>query len=152
MGQLTLDINSDVCCLQTFLTRRNEDLQMTFGFGRHTTLIVNILFCFKRWMGQLTLDINSDVCCLQTFLTRRNEDLQMTFGVGRHTTLIVNILFKIRFFSIMGRKNNQSSVFDADREISILGSTDNAGNSVNRISGFIRFPSGWDFSVCIGHR
>ena len=23
--------------------RRNEDLQMTFGVGRHTTLIVNIL-------------------------------------------------------------------------------------------------------------
>ena len=52
-------------------------------------------------------------------------------------------------FNVIGKKNNQTSVFDADREIPTLGSTDNAGNSVNLVSGFIRLPSGWDFFVCI---
>ena len=55
----------------------------------------------------------------------------MTFGVGRHTTLILNILFKTSIFQRKGKKNNQSSVSDADREIPTLGSTNNAGNSVN---------------------
>ena len=32
------------------------------------------------------------------------------------------------------------------------GSTDNAGNSVNLVSGIIRLPSGRDFSVCTGDR
>ena len=49
-------------------------------------------------------------------------------------------------FSIIGKKNNQPSVSDADREISTLGSTDNAGNSVKLVSGIIRLSSGWDFS------
>ena len=31
-------------------------------------------------------------------------------------------------FNVIGKKNNQTQVFDADREIPILGSTDNAGN------------------------
>ena len=98
---------------------------------------------------QLTRDTKSDVSCLQTLLTRRYEDLQMTFGFGRHTTLIVNILFKTSIFQRIGKTNNQSSVSDADREIPILRSTDNAGNSVNLVSGIIRLPSGWDFSVCM---
>ena len=68
----------------------------------------------------------------------------MTFGVGHRTTLTVNILFKTSIFPIVGKKNNQPSVSDADREIPTLGSTDDAGNMV------IRLPSGWDFSVCIG--
>ena len=34
-------------------------------------------------------------------------------------------------FPIIGKKNNQSLVSDADREIPTLRSTDNAGNSVN---------------------
>ena len=33
------------------------------------------------------------------------------------------------------------------REIPTLRSTDNAGNSVNLVSGIVRLPSGWDFSV-----
>ena len=44
LRQLTRDTKIDVSCLQTLLTRRNEDLQMTFGVGRHTKLLVNILF------------------------------------------------------------------------------------------------------------
>ena len=67
----------------------------------------------------------------------------MTFGVGHHTTLIVNILFKTSIFPIIGKKNHQSSVSDADREISTLGSTKNAGNSVNLVSCIIRLPSGY---------
>ena len=80
---------------------------------------------------------------------RHNEDLQITFGVGRHITLSVNILFKTLIFLRMGKKYNQLSVSDADQEIPILGSTDNAGNLV---SGIIRLQSGWVFSssVCIG--
>ena len=52
----------------------------------------------------------------------------------------------------MGKKSNQTSVSDADREIPTHGSTDNAGNSVNLVSGIIRLPSGWNFSVCIRDR
>ena len=45
-------------------------------------------------------------------------------------------------FNVMDKKNNQTSVSDADREIPTLGSTDNAGNSVNLVSGIIRLPLG----------
>ena len=40
LRQLTRDTKSDVICLQTTLTRRNEKLRMTFGVGRHTAQIV----------------------------------------------------------------------------------------------------------------
>ena len=74
----------------------------------------------------------------------------MTFGVGHHTMLIVNILFKTLIFPILGKKNNQSLVSDEDREIPTLGSTENAGNLVNLVSGIIHLPSGWDFLVYTG--
>ena len=106
-------------------------------------------YCLAHGLRQLTLDTKSDVSCLQTTLTHRKEDLHMMFGVGRHTTLIVNILFKTSTFQRIGKKNNQTSISDADRQIPTLGSTDNAGNEVNS---FIRLPSGWDFSVCIRDR
>ena len=63
--------------------------------------------------------------------------------------IIVNIFFKTSIFPVIGKKNNQSSVFDADQEIPTLGSTDNAGNSVNLVSGIIRLLSGLNFSACI---
>ena len=62
------------------------------------------------------------------------------------------ILFKMSMFPVIGMKNNQSLVSDAGEEISTLGSTDNAGKSVNLVSGIICLPLGWDFSVCIGDR
>ena len=43
LGQFRRDTKNDVSCLQVLLTRHNEDLQMTFGVGRHTRLIVNIM-------------------------------------------------------------------------------------------------------------
>ena len=49
---------------------------------------------------------------------------------------------------IKKQKNNQTSVSDADRDIQPLGSTDNAGNSVNLVSDIIHLPSGWDFLLC----
>ena len=55
--------------------------------------------------------------------------------------VIINILFKASiFFPVIGKKNNQSSVTDADKEISTPGSTDKAGN----VSGIIRFTLGLD--------
>ena len=48
-------------------------------------------------------------------------------------------------FNVIGKKNNQISVSNADREILTLGSTKNAGNSVNLVSGIIRLPSGLEF-------
>ena len=54
----------------------------------------------------------------------------MMFGVCHHTTLIVSILFKSSIFPTIGKNNNHSSVSDADREITIRGKTDNAGNEV----------------------
>ena len=80
----------------------------------------------------------------------RNEDLQMMFAVSRHITLIVNILFKTSIFQRMG-KNNQSTVSDASREIPSLGSTDNAGNSINLVFGIIRLPSKLGF-LCLHRR
>ena len=47
---------------------------------------------------------------------------------------------------MIAKKNNQSSIFDEDWEIPTLGSTDNAGNSVNLISGIIHLPFGWNIS------
>ena len=41
----------------------------------------------------------------------------------------------------IGKKSNQTSVSDADRDLPILGSTDKAGNSENLVSGIIRLPS-----------
>ena len=55
-------------------------------------------------------------------------------------------------FQILGEKNNQSSVSDADQEIQTLRPTDNAGNSINLVSGIIRLPLVWDFSVCTEDR
>ena len=55
-------------------------------------------------------------------------------------------------FNVISKKTNQTSVSNADKEIQTLGSTENAGNSVNFVSGIIRLPSGWDFSVWIGDR
>ena len=50
----------------------------------------------------------------------------------------------INNFNLIGKKNNHTLVSDADREIPILGSTDNTGNEVNLVSGIIRLPSDWD--------
>ena len=55
-------------------------------------------------------------------------------------------------FNVIGKKYNQTLVSDADRETPTLGSTDNAGNSVNLICSIIRLPSGWDFLICIDAR
>ena len=52
----------------------------------------------------------------------------------------------------LGKKNNQTSVSDADLEIPTLKSADNAGNSVNLVSGVIHFPVGWAFLICVGDR
>ena len=53
--------------------------------------------------------------------------------------------------NVIRKKNNQTLMFDADREIPTLESTDNAGNSINLLSGMIRLPSDWEFTVCIGN-
>ena len=50
------------------------------------------------------------------------------------------------FFPKIDLTNNQSSVSNADRGIPALGSTDNAGNKVNIVSGIIRLSSGLDFA------
>ena len=83
-------------------------------------------------------------------VVRLTDRPDMTLDVyrGRKTTIQqYNI-----FFQIIGKKNNQSSVSGADRESPTLGSTDNAGNSVNLVSSIIRLPSGWDSLVYIGDR
>ena len=105
--------------------------------------------CLAHGLRHLKRDTESDVSCLQTFFTHRNEKRRMTFGVRFHTTLL-QMFFKASIFPIIGKKNNQSSVSDADQEIPTLESTDDAGNSVNLVFDIIRLPSGSDFSVCIG--
>ena len=114
---------------------------MLKSFPTYETEFVLFFAVLEHGLRQLTRDTISDVSCLQTFLKRCNEKLQMTFGVGHHTTLIVNSLFKTSIFPVIGKKNNQSSVSDADREIQSL---------LNLISGIVSLPLGWDFSGCIG--
>ena len=55
-------------------------------------------------------------------------------------------------FNALGKKSIQTLVSDADRKILTLGSTENAGNSVNLVSGIIHLPSGQNLSVCFGDR
>ena len=51
----------------------------------------------------------------------------MTFGVGRNATLGVKKIKKLTsIFPMIGKKNKQLTVFDADREVQNLESTDNA--------------------------
>ena len=79
------------------------------------------------------------------------ESVQYAENIARLLLYKVNgNLFRyiiIRFYSIIGKKNNQSSVSDTDLEIPTLGSTDNAGNSVNLVSGIIRLPSDTDLEI-----
>ena len=49
-------------------------------------------------------------------------------------------------FNVIGKKHNQTSVFNTDREIPTL------GNLVKLVSSIIHLPSAWDFLVCIGDR
>ena len=43
-------------------------------------------------------------------------------------------------FNVIGKKNNQTLVSNADQEIPTLGSTDNARDLVNLVSSTIRYP------------
>ena len=60
-----------------------------------------------------------DVSCLQTLLTRKLPNDFRSWP---------------SFFPLIGKKNNQTSVSDADREIPTLGSPDNAGKLVNLVA------------------
>ena len=97
----------------------------------------------------LTRDTKSDVSCLQKMLTRYNENRRMTFRVSSHITFKEVIDKTLMKLPIIGKKNNQSSVCDADLEIPTLRLRDKAENLINLVSGIIHLPSGWDFSVCI---
>ena len=79
--------------------------------------------------------------------------------IGRHPTLIVknkaitrNIVIETTIFLMIGKKNSQLSVSDADQQISTLGSTDNSRNSVDIVSTIICLPLGWDFFFYMGDR
>ena len=50
-----------------------------------------------------------------------NKTFQMAFTVGYHTKVIVNILFKTSIFPVIGKKNNQSLVSNADQKIPTSG-------------------------------
>ena len=106
-------------------------------------------FCLAHGLRQLTRDTKGDcdVICIQTPLTRRNKK----FGVGRSVNC-KHFKEMIQFYTIIGKKNNQSSLSDADRENPTLGSTNDAGNSVNLVSDIIHLLSGWNSSICIGDR
>ena len=71
---------------------------------------------------QLTRDAESDDSCLQTTLARRNgktpNDVRSWPSYNVNSK---NCKELIRFYSIIGKKNNQSSVADADRDIPARG-------------------------------
>ena len=58
---------------------------------------------------------------------------------------------KIINFNVIDKRNNQHWS-QLQIEKSQPSGTDNAGNTVNLVSGIIRLPSSWDFSVCIRDR
>ena len=80
---------------------------------------------------------------------RYNEKLNDVWSWPSYSLNCKNFKEIIRFYSMIGKKNNQSWVSVADREIPTLRSTNNAVNLVNLVSGIICLPSGWDFSLCI---
>ena len=57
----------------------------------------------------------------------------------------------LEIVNVIGKKDNQTSISDADREISTLESTDNARKSVNLDFGLSVYPR-VGISVCIGDR
>ena len=92
----------------------------------------------KYWLRQLTRDVKSDVRLLNfrsdvIFVPPRKKDI-MRHNMSKIKGMINNN------FNVIGKKNNQTSVSDADRQIPTLGSTDNAGNSVSLVSGFWYYP------------
>ena len=116
-------------------------------------------FCLAYGLGKLTCDVKSDVSSLNLRSDVTFASLQETPNDVRNRSLCDVKCKKGKKwrninnnFNVIGKKNNQSSVSDANQEIPYLGSTDNAGNSVNLVSGIIRLPSDWNFSVCIEDR
>ena len=74
-----------------------------------------------------------------------HEIHRVTFGEGRYTTLKDKIREITKsminnYLNGIGKQNNQTSVSDADSEIPIIGSTDNAGNSVNLVPALSVYP------------
>ena len=120
-------------------------------------LLRQSLFYFQRcwkilsshWLRQLTRDAKNDV----RILNFRNDvtdalPRKTTNDVRRRSLCDKNVIDKrnderyLIIFTVIRKNNNQTSICDAGREIPILGSSDNAGNLVNRVSGIIRTPSG----------
>ena len=82
------------------------------------------------------------------FAVLENSVLSMGWG-SSHATFKSDVNKRndewyLIIFHVIGKKNYQTSVSDADRENRTAGSTDNAGNEVNLVSGIISLPSGWD--------
>ena len=105
-------------------------------------------FCLAHVLGTLTRDVKSDV---RNFNFRSDvtfAPLRKTPNDFQNVRNGRNAEGYIILFNAIGKKNNQTSVSDAGRQIATLGSKDNAGKSVNLVSGIIRSPSGWDFSIC----
>ena len=88
-------------------------------------------------LRQLTRELNVTSIVYITYLR----------AVTENTELLLELAV---IFPVIGKKNNQTSVSDADREIPTLGSMDSAGNLVNLVSDIVHLPSDWDFSICIG--
>ena len=80
----------------------------------------------------------------------RNWIINDLARAGEHTNERTYVLTYIRTGQtlyplhnfVVRRDNNQTSVSDADREIPSLGSTDNAGNSMNLVSSIIVYAHG----------
>ena len=91
-------------------------------------------YCLAHGLGQLTRDVKSDIRTL-------NIRSDVIFALPRKTPNDVwkwSLCVKCQnVFNFIGKKNNQTLVSDADQEIPTFGSTDNAGNSVNLVSGII---------------
>ena len=85
-------------------------------------------------LRQLTPDIKSDVsfffCKRSLRAVTKNAERRLEFDVIHRN---YEYSLKASTFPITGKKSNQSSVSDADREFPTLGSTDNAGNSVTSL-------------------
>ena len=103
-------------------------------------------FCLAYGLRQLTRDVKSDVRTLNFRSDVTNAPPRKNLNDVRRSSLCNVKCKKIRIinkkFNVIGKKNNQTSVSDAVREIPTLRATHNAGNSVNLVSSILRLPSG----------
>ena len=114
-----------------------SDPRDRFFYPHHTPM--KGTYSLTHGLRQLTREAKSDVSCLQNDtnapLPKSPNDVR---SWSSYNVNCKNFKEIIQFYSLIGKKNNQSPFSDADREIPNRGSMYNDENTVNLVSGIIR--------------